>query len=456
MNLKKIKKIHLIGVGGIGVSAIARLMLDLGKEVSGSDLVESETVKELEGQGLIFHLGHKRENISPEVDLVVYSPAVPINNPERQEAWKLDIPELSYPQMLGELGDNKKVIAISGTNGKTTTTAMIGSILAEAQLDPLVIVGSKVKNFKEGNLRFGRGEYFVVEACEYRANMLSLNPWTIVLTNIEEDHLDYFRNLDHIIEIFQQYLDKLPRDGFLIFNNDDPVSRDRLKKLKGRSISYGLKNQADLVAKNIRVAEGRQYFDLVYRGKKISEQFSLQIPGLFNIYNALAASASALKLGISPAIIQRALEKFAGSWRRFEKVGERDGAIIISDYAHHPTAIQGTIQAAKEFYPTRRLVVVFQPHQHNRTKKLFDRFVSSFDQADLVILPEIFEVAGREAAEDQSVSSRDLVEALKGRGLKQVFYARDLAEAKELVLKNLSPSDLILLMGAGDIYKLKL
>jgi UDP-N-acetylmuramate--alanine ligase len=456
MNLRKIKKVHLIGVGGIGVSAVANMMLDLGKDTSGSDMAESKIIKELEKKGLIFYLGHKSENLAPDVDLVVYSPAIPADNPERQKAKKLDIPELSYPQMLGQLGKDRKVVAVSGTNGKTTTTSLLGLILEAAHEDPLVIVGSKVKNFKEGNLRLGEGEYFVVEACEYRAHMLNLDPQIIVLTNIEEDHLDYYKNLDHIIETFQKYVDKLPQDGLLILNNDDPVSREMIQKPKCKVATYGIKNKADVMAKNIRVKGERQYFDLTCSGQKIEMTFSLLVPGIFNIYNALAATATALELGVAPEIIKKVLENFTGTWRRFEKVGERGGAIIISDYAHHPTAVQGTIRAARDFYPGRRLVVVFQPHQRNRTKNLFGRFVKSLEGADVVILSEIYDVAGREEAEDQDISSKDIARELEkryGDKFKKVLFACHLEETIKLILENIKPNDLVLVMGAGDIFQ---
>jgi UDP-N-acetylmuramate--alanine ligase len=444
--------VHLIGVGGIGVSAVARLMLDMGKSVSGSDANKSEITKELQGLGLIFHLGHSEGNLPDDTDLVVYSPAIQEDNPEREKAKRLGIKELSYPEMLGQIGRGKKVIAISGTNGKTTTTALIGLILEAAKLDPLVIVGSKVKSFKEGNLRFGQGEYFVVEACEYRANMLNINPDVLVLTNIEEDHLDYYRDLNHITETFQKFVDQLPAKGFLILNNDDEVSREKIKP-KGKVATYGIKNKSAIMAHGIKVESEKQYFDLLCDGEKIDETFSLQVPGIFNIYNALAATACALELGIDPEIIRETLANFTGTWRRFEKVGERDGAIIFSDYAHHPTAVAGTIRAAKEFYPDRRVVAVFEPHQHNRTKKLFKEFTRSFDLASLVILSEIYEVAGREAKEDQDVSSEDLVREIGKRGVTAI-YGKNLEETKKLILENIKKGDVVLIMGAGDIYKI--
>ena len=443
MNLTKLKKIHFIGIGGIGVSSIAKMMLSQDKVVAGSDLELTEITQELKNMGAKIFQGHKSENLAEDTELIIYSPAVPEANPELTRAKELNIPQLSYPEFLGELSKDKFTIAVSGTNGKTTTTAMLGLILEKAGLDPTVIVGSKVNmSGWQGNLRMGKpphqnfwcggkSKYFVVEGCEWRAHMLNLKPKVIVLTNIEEDHLDYYRDLNHIIETFQKYVDKLPSDGLLVLNADD-VNSINLKRPKCKVITYGIKNPADITTNKF--------------------SFKLKVPGIFNIYNALAAGACALNLGVKREEIKKALEDFTGLWRRFERVGERDNAIIISDYAHHPTAVKGTILAAKEFYPDRRIVAVFQPHHHNRTKNLFNDFVASFDRADLIILAEIYDVAGREADKDQNVSSQDMVKAIDARG-KKVLYAKDLAETKKLILQNIQSNDIVLIMGAGDIYQ---
>jgi len=448
MDLKKIKRIHLIGVGGIGMSAIAKLFKAWGAEVSGSDMSDSEIIENLKNRGIKIFKQHKAKNISSDIELVIYSLAISEDNPERKEARRLKIKELSYPQILGEISKDKKTIAISGTNGKTTVTAMAGLILEEAGLDPLVIVGSKVKDFDE-NLKLGQGEYFVVEACEYRAAMLELKAENIILTNIEEDHLDYYKDIKHIIKTFQKYINKLSNGNLLILNADDPNCQ-KLKKPDCKAITYGIKNKADLAADKIKQGAGYQNFYLKYKGKDLGK-FTLKIPGEFNIYNALAAAACGLSLNIDKKIIYKVLEKYKGSWRRFEKVGELNGSIIISDYAHHPTAVAATIRAAKNFYPGKRIVAVFQPHQHNRTKKLFNDFVKSFDDADLVILSEIFDVAGREELEDQDISSKKLAEEVRKRGI-DVLYGEDLDNTEKIILDNISNNDVVLIMGAGDIY----
>ncbi len=452
--------VHVIGAGGIGVSAVAKLLAHAGKKVTGSDVAANEATRELEAAGIPVAIGHRTANLSDGADLVVYSSAVPEANPERLEAKKRGLRELSYFQFIGEYSKSKWTVAVSGTNGKSTTTALLGLILEKAGFDPTVIVGSKVKTFPDKNLRLGRGEIFVVEACEHQAHMLELFPQMIVLTNIEEDHLDYYRDLDHIRETFRRYVAKLPPDGTLVRNADDPVSSADLAAAAG-SVSYGLEAAADYTAEGPTVGGGRQRFEVVrHSGQPASlGEFSLPLPGKFNVYNALAAIAAAAELGAPPDAIRQAIAEFAGLWRRFEKVGERDGAPIYSDYGHHPTAVAGTLAAAREFFPDKRLVLAFQPHQHNRTRKLFDEFVASFDGADLLVLAEIFGVAGREEAEDQRVSSRDLAEAVERRDAaagrkREIVYAGSLAGTEEVLRRTVRRGDAVLLMGAGDIYKL--
>ncbi len=503
MDLSKINRVHFIGVGGIGVSAIAKMMLDLKRRVSGSDLATSEITEDLEKRGVKIFFGHQKENLKDDTELVVYSPAVPEDNPERGKAKALKILTLSYPEFLGELSKEKFTIAVSGTNGKTTTTAMLGLILEKAGLDPTVIVGSEVKSFSDGNFRLGKSKYLVVEGCEWRAHMLNLSTQIIVLTNLEEDHLDYYKNLDDIIFHFQKYIDKLTGEGKIILNVDD---ENLLKKLlpHRKVISYGIKKPADVMAKNIEFGAGFQQFDLVadskvYRLKFRVDGLMLKIPGIFNIYNCLAAATCALALGVKPEIIKEVLENYSGAWRRFDIVdaeirglnaglrGRKQKVAIVSDYAHHPTAIKATIRAAREFYQNRRIFVVFQPHHHHRTKVLFNDFVKSFDEADLAIISEIYGVAGREEKESLEISSKDLVKVIKEKiknekhataesqnntetqnslqgfdageagseflSLQGVFYAADLEETKKLILENIQDNDVVLIMGAGDIYK---
>ena len=454
MNLDEIKKVHFVGIGGIGVSAIAKMMFLLGKKVSGSDLDVSEITDELKNKGIKIFIGHQKENLEKDTDLLIYSPAVPAHNIERKFAQELKIKELSYPEFLGELSKDYFTIAVSGTNGKTTTTAMLGLILEKAGLDPTVIVGSEVKDFPDGNFRLGKSKYLVVEGCEWNAHMLKLWPQMIVLTNLEEDHLDYYKDINDIISHFQKYIEQLPKDGILILNNDDENLTKRLFP-KNKMVTFGIKNPAQVIAEKIKTDEGIQSFSLIHNSQFLIHS-SLHVPGLFNIYNALAAATAALQLGVKQEVIKKTLEEYHSAWRRFEvsqATCNMKHVIIISDYAHHPTAIYGTIKAAREFYSGKRLFVVFQPHHHNRTKTLFNDFVKSFDEADLVIIPEIYGVAGRELKADENVSSKDLVKAIKKRTDKKIIYAKDLVETKKLILENLQNNDILLIMGAGDIYK---
>lgn len=424
----EIKKIYFVGIGGIGVSALAKLFSAYGRpaegwKVSGSDKYSSEITDELKKQGIKVYIGHKEKNLDSDTDLVIYSPAVPSEIPERKKATELKIKQLSYPEVLGLISKDKYTIAISGTHGKSTTTAMLGLILAGAGFDPTVIVGSKVGPFKYSNLRIGKSKYFVVEACEWRAHMLNLRPRIIILTNIEPDHLDYYKTFKNLKETFKEYVSNLPKNGLLVTNTDDKTCQEIAKSAKCKVVNY----------------------------RRLGLRLNLRVPGRFNRYNALAASTCALELGVKPEIIKKTLADFKGIWRRFEKVGEYKDALIFSDYAHHPTAIKETLKAAKELYPDKRLVVAYQPHHFDRTKKLFKEFTKAFDFADLVILSEIYDVPGREAV--KKISSEDLVREIRKRNI-QAIFTKDLKRTKRVLLENLKRNDLILIMGAGDIYNL--
>ncbi|MFH1142797.1 MAG: UDP-N-acetylmuramate--L-alanine ligase, partial [Candidatus Uhrbacteria bacterium] len=417
--------VHLIGAGGIGLSSVGKLLLQKGVLVSGSDQVSSDITNQLIDFGAKILIGHDASAFS-NPDFVIYSDAVPEDNPERQAAAKQGIKQMSYFQFLGQLSSSYKTIVVSGTHGKSTTTAMLGLILEDAGLDPTVIVGTKVPGWEFGNLRIGAGEYFVVEGCEHMAHMLELNPNVVVLTNIEAEHLDYYRDLEHIRDTFQEFVDKVPKNGFVVRNADDPESM----KLK------------------------IQTKELVYSSKDKPDDLQLQVPGGFNVANAMAAMRTAVELGVDPQVVEKSLSEFPGVWRRFERVGQFQGAEIISDYAHHPTEIQKTLEATKEEYPDQRLLVCFQPHQHSRTKELFEDFIDAFDSADELIVSEIYGVVGR--TEDDDISSRDLVYAIQDFDVSQgksreVAFAEDLNQAECELRNRVQQGDLVIIMGAGDI-----
>jgi UDP-N-acetylmuramate--alanine ligase len=320
---------------------------------------------------------------------------------------------------------------------------MLTLVMTAAQLDPTAIVGSSIKAL-HSNVRVGKDQdTFIVEACEYRAHMLELHPTAIILTNIEEDHLDYFRDLDHIQATFQQYINKLPEHGIFVRNADDSESAEL--GFDGTTVTFGIHEPANYVAEHIVKTGHTQTFTV---GK---DTYTIHVPGDFNVYNALAVIAYCRHLGIAAKTIQTGLNGFTGTWRRFELVGQYKGADIISDYAHHPTAIASTVKAAREWYPDRRVVIVFQPHQHNRTKRLFEQFVTAFDLADLTILQEIYDVQGREAAADQTVSSQDLAKRIEQRG-KMVLYSATAIKTRQLLAEHIEPNDVVLIVGAGDIY----
>lgn len=446
----EIRTIHFTGIGGIGVSALARYYKKLEYKIQGSDLTESSVVKDIADEGIFVFIGQEAKNIDKDIDLLIYSSAVPETNPERMEAKKLGIPQYSYNEVLGLLSSQKKTVAISGTNGKTTTTAITALMLEDAGLDILALVGSKVPQWNS-NLRFGKGEYFIVEACEHQAHMLTLAPEIIVLTNLAEDHLDFYKDMDDIIAHFQEYIDNLPEGGLLIYNIDDPnIVKLNWQDGKYRTLTFGIDNEkADIGIDKHSVDSGTQDFWLTFYGDR-HNRIKLHAPGKFNLYNALAAACVGITLGLDKDQLKSGIEKFTGTWRRFEKFKEENKIVYISDYGHHPDAIMGTIEAARSFYPDRRIFTVFQPHHHNRTKNLFDGFVESLKTSDLSIVSDIYDVKGREEGVDQDVSAEDLVDAINKEN-PNCFYGGDLEKTVEMIKDLREEGDLVLIMGAGDI-----
>ncbi|MEA1937002.1 MAG: UDP-N-acetylmuramate--L-alanine ligase [Patescibacteria group bacterium] len=465
VDLNKTKKIHFIGIGGIGLSAIARLMKEKDKEVSGSDLSPSLMTDKLEKIGIKIYIGQTEENISDGLDLVIHTMAVPENNPELEKARKLKIKTLTYPEALGAVFNNKFGIAVCGTHGKSSVSAMAGLLLDDAKLDPSIIVGSVVPKY-DSNLRTGKSKYFLAEACEYERAFLNYYPKIIILNNIELDHTDCYRDLDDLKNAFEEFVSHLPSDGILIANGDDKEVSS-IKYQVSSVVKFGLNENNNARGYDIEFKSGLTKFKVSYNNKNLGE-FVLKAPGLFNIYNALATISLGLTLYIPVEIIKKSLANFSGIWRRFEIKGKYKKALVISDYAHHPTAVEATIEATRKFYPGKRIFAVFQPHQRDRTKKLYQNFLKSFGSADVLILSEIFDVAGREEKGDQNVSSLDLVKGIKKRldenklgnweigklNSDCIFYAKDLEETRKLIDANIKPDDILLIMGAGDIYKI--
>ncbi|MBU3943034.1 UDP-N-acetylmuramate--L-alanine ligase [Patescibacteria group bacterium] len=429
-------KIHFIGIGGIGVSALAQYYLAKGHEISGSDLVSSEITELLESKGV------KIENISEDVEMVIYSPAVQKDNPEYIEAEKRGLKLLSYPEGLGELTKEYFTIAISGTHGKSTTCAMLSLILIKAGLDPTVIIGTKLKELGNTNFRAGKSKYLVIEACEWNASFLNYYPAIIELTNIEEEHLDYFRDLGHILETYSKYIDRLD-NGTLVVNEDD-INIQNVLKSKFQ-ISNTKSNPKFKIQKySIRQKESEKLRSI------------LKIPGEHNVYNALGALTIARDLGVSDDIIYEVLSEFRGSWRRFEVIEEkldRKDFTLVNDYGHHPTEVRATLKAIKEKYPDKKIWAIFQPHQYQRTYSLFNDFVKALSETELdkLIITDIYDVAGREKTEiKEKVSSEKLVEAINKPWVK--YLAQD--KVKEYIQEKITGKEVILVMGAGDVYNI--
>lgn len=460
ISLGKVKRVHFIGICGIGISAIARLLKTAGKEVSGSDVKSSPICDNLKKIRIKIYIGHSEKNIDEDIDLVIYTPAIPDNNPELEKAKKIGIKTINYPQALGLIFNDKIGIAVCGTHGKSTTTAMIGLVLDDAKLDPSIAIGSIVPRYNS-NLRIGKSQYFVVEACEYKRSFLNLRPKITVLNNIELDHADYYRDVDDLKNAFKEFVSNLPHDGILICNGDDTNIKDLNAKIKFhhpelKIISFGQKKENNLQVSDFRFETGITKYKVSYLGKDLGE-FCIKVPGLFNIYNSLAAISLGIVLGISIKTIKKSLANFAGIWRRFEIKGTYKNSLIVSDYAHHPTAVKATIEAAKKFYPERRIFAVFQPHQQNRVKKLYKHFLECFNVADIIILSEIADVAGREKKEDKSLSSLYLVEDIKkidSTMMDKIFYAKNLEKTRNLIDEKIQDGDLLLIMTAGDMYKI--
>lgn len=450
MNWQDVKHVHILGVGGSGISAIAWLCLKKGIKVSGSDMVANDGIISLRQAGANIVIGHQAENLSSDVDLVVFSAAVTDDNPELVKARQLGVTVLSYPQMLGELSRQYKTLAVAGTNGKSTVTAMLGTILQNTGRDPSVIVGAPVLEWGRANFRTGQSDLLVVEACEYRAHFLNLHPYVGVITNIAADHLDFYKSLDDIKKSFIDFVKLVNHDGVLIFNNDDHNTVEVVSNINHQNkISFGLTAAAQVWADQVQSSPAGTDFNIHYQNQV--SVCHLPLFGQYNISNALAAVASALAIGVPLNQAAIALQKYQGLGRRLELVGQFNGAPVLSDYAHHPDAIKQAISAVRQMYPDRRLVVLFQPHQGNRTRMLMDEFSQAFNEAEEIIIAEIYRVAGREQGADAAISSSELVDLVKNHTSKQCHFAASEAAAEDLLKLLLKPQDVLLVMGAGTI-----
>ncbi len=444
-----IKKIHFVGIGGIGMSGIAEILIDQGFKVSGSDRAFSEVTERLQSLGAVVYEGHRAENIAADVDTLVYSSAVGMENPEIVEAQRRKIPIVRRAEMLAEVMRLKYGIGIAGTHGKTTTTSMVSLVLMEGGLDPTVIVGGKLSGLGGTNARLGKGDFIVVEADEFDRSFLSITPTVAVLTTLETDHLDCYRDLEDIKSAFVQFANKVPFYGFVVLCLDEPALQDIMPQLnKKKLVTYGLTPQADLQAIDIRFKENITTFTVAH-GYDDLGQVRLQIPGRHNVQNALAAIAVGLQLGVPFEKAKAGIEKFTGVYRRWEKKGESNGITLYDDYAHHPTECRATLSGAKAGW-RRRVVCVFQPHLYSRTRDFYEEFGKAFLLADVLVVTDVYPAREEPI---QGVTGELITNAAKQFGHKDVHYVQDKKQVPEHLRTITKSGDIVITMGAGDIWK---
>ncbi|MEW6730664.1 MAG: UDP-N-acetylmuramate--L-alanine ligase [Acidobacteriota bacterium] len=443
---KRIRHIHFVGIGGIGMSGIAEVLLNLGYRVSGSDQKLSSVTERLASLGGQIYEGHSPGN-SENADVVVVSSAVRPDNPEVVAASSRQVPVIPRAEMLAELMRLKYGIAVAGAHGKTSTTSMIGLMLNVAGLDPTIVVGGRVGALGS-NAKLGRGEFMVVEADESDGSFLKISPTIAVVTNIDREHLDFYKDLNEICHHFVNFVNKVPFYGSIVLCLDDPNLQLIIPLVKRRLITYGLSTQADIYSSKVRLTDrfGSE-FTIRARGKEVG-RVALQVPGLHNIYNALAAVAVGLDLEIDFEKIALALTEYRGVDRRFQIKGEKNEITVIDDYGHHPSEIKATLSAAK--VSGRRLVVVFQPHRYTRTKLLFDEFARAFYEADMLRLVDIYA-----ASEDpiEGINSQSLANEIERFGHKDVRYLGPVSEAAATLKEIVQPEDIVITLGAGNVWQ---
>ena len=444
--MNTIKKVHFVGIGGIGMSGIAEILLNQGFEVTGSDLNETEITERLKSLGIKIYKGHKEENLD-ETDVLVYSSAVNEDNPEVKIARERKIPVIKRAEMLAECMRMKYGIGIAGTHGKTTTTSMVGLVLTEAGIDPTIIVGGKLSGLGGTNARLGNGEHIVVEADEFDRTFLKLTPTIAAITTLEKEHLDTYKDLDDIKSAFIEFANKVPFYGFVMLCLDEPALQDIIPLINKKIFTYGLTSQADIRAVNIEHKANMSTFDVMYLGKNLGN-ISINIPGVHNIKNSLVAITVAIELGVDFKIIQKALSTFSGVYRRFEIKYDKE-IMVVDDYAHHPTEINATLSGIRDGWD-RRLVAVFQPHLYSRTRDFYAEFGRSFLNCDVLICTEVY--PAREKPID-GVNGELISNAANSFGHKNVIYEPDKNKIPALLKKIYKDGDIIVTMGAGDIWK---
>lgn len=456
---ERYRVIHFVGIGGIGMSGIAELLHNLGYEITGSDLRESDTTRRLKGLGIKIAIGHKAENVD-DAHVLVQSSAVSNNNPEVREAKRRSIPVIPRAEMLAEVARLKYGILVAGTHGKTTTTSLISTLLGYGGLDPTVVIGGRLKA-TGSNARLGQGAFLVAEADESDGSFLKLSPTIAVVTNIDREHMDFFKTIDSLKEAFLHFINKVPFYGVSIICVENEHVRELLPHIHRRYITYGLTPEAEVYAENIKKSFTSITFDVFYKGERIQD-VELPMPGTHNVLNCLAAITVALVLKMHVSLIKEALKDFHGVQRRFELKGEVHGVRVFDDYGHHPAEIKATLNAAKEGLLIEKhyqrggsrqkgkLFVLFQPHRYTRTKDLMREFSSSFHDADSLILLDIYS-AGEEPI--NGVNSEALIRKIRKRGVHNALYIKDKDEAVDHIVSHIKRGDTLITLGAGDVWK---
>jgi UDP-N-acetylmuramate--alanine ligase len=445
--MRKTRHIHFIGIGGIGMSGIAEVLLNLGYTVSGSDLAASDVTQRLQQLGAMVYVGHAAPQVQG-ADVVVTSSAVQAENVELAAARTLHIPVIPRAEMLAELMRMKYGIAVAGAHGKTTTTSLVATVMARGGLDPTVVIGGRLNSLGT-NAQLGQGEYLVAEADESDGSFLLLSPTISVVTTIDAEHLDFYRDLEEIKQAFLRFLNKVPFYGCSVICLDQPNIQSLVPHIQRRFLTYGLTSQADYVAREVHFSGARSHFDVFHNGRRFG-RFAVNLPGVHNVYNALAAIAVGHELEVPVPTMATALAEFSGIHRRFEVLGECQGVTVVDDYGHHPEEIRQTLRAAKLVWPEARLVVVFQPHRYTRTKFLLGEFFTAFYEADTLLLLDIYA-----AAEDPipGVTTALLYNGITEHGQREVYYLPERSQVGPFLAQYLQAGDILLTLGAGDVWK---
>ena len=443
---KNIRRVHFVGIGGIGMSGIAEILLNQGFEISGSDRSFSDVTNRLSDLGIKIYEGHSAENLK-EADVLVYSSAVTTDNPEVRAAVARKIPVIKRSEMLAETMRLKYGIGIAGTHGKTTTTSMVGLTLTEGKVDPTIIVGGKLSGLGGTNARLGNGEYIVVEADEFDRSFLKLTPVIAAITTLESEHLDTYKDLDDIKSAFIEFANKVPFYGFVVLCMDEPALRDIIPQINKKIFTYGLTHDADIKAVDIKHEKFFSYYTVLYKGKELGK-ITLRIPGSHNVKNSLVAVCIGIELGVEFDIIKKALESFTGVYRRFEVKYNKE-ILVVDDYAHHPTETSATLSGIRDGWDNR-LVAVFQPHLYSRTRDFYQEFGKSFLNSDVFVCTDVYPAREEPIS---GVTGELIADATKKLGHKNVIYVPDKNKIPEVLSELKQDGDIIITMGAGDIWK---